>query len=161
MRKWPDRPHWEYDAVWLGTDAAGQWLGVPSGTWLSRPGAGFHASADHVVLVPHDAWWVATFYDDDPARPVDTYVDMATPSTWDGDTVRCIDLDLDVIRGVHGRVWVDDEDEFAAHRVEYAYPREVVAAAVASCEQVQRLVEADEPPFHRGTAAGWIDVLRG
>lgn len=161
MRKWPDQPHWEYDAVWLGSDPTGQWLGVPRGTWLSRPGAGFHASADHVVLVPHDAWWVATFYDDDRARPVDTYVDMATPSSWEGDVVSCIDLDLDVIRGTTGRVWVDDEDEFAEHRVSLAYPLDVVDAAVSACEEVRRLVEADEPPFHRASAGSWITLLRG
>ncbi|MGN6782109.1 MAG: DUF402 domain-containing protein [Marmoricola sp.] len=161
MRKWPDRPHWEYDAVWLGSDATGQWLGVPRGTWLSRPGAGFHATADHAVLVPHDAWWVATFYDEDRQRPVDTYVDMATPASWDGDVVSCIDLDLDVIRGTTGRVWVDDEDEFAEHRVSLAYPMEVVDSAVAACEEVRRLVAADEPPFHRESAAAWIALLRG
>ena len=31
-------------------------------------------------------------------------------------TVTAVDLDLDVVRGWTGRVWVDDEDEFAAHR---------------------------------------------
>jgi hypothetical protein len=161
MRKWPDAPHWEYDAVWLGADATGQWLGVPRGTWLSRPGAGFHATADHVVLVPHDGWWVATFYDDDPDRPVDTYVDISTPTTWEGDGCSCIDLDLDVIRGTTGRVWIDDEDEFAEHRVSLAYPLDVVDTALATCDDVRRQVEADDPPFHRATAAAWIGRLRG
>jgi protein associated with RNAse G/E len=160
MRKWPDSPHWEFDGVWLGADAHGQWVGVPTGTWLSRAGAGIHAHADHVTLFPHDAWWSAVFYDDDPARPVDTYVDIATPPSWDGDTVRCIDLDLDVIRGTTGRVWVDDEDEFAEHQVTLAYPAAVVESALASCAEVLRLVQADEPPFARSTAAGWIARLR-
>ena len=160
MRKWPDSPHWEFEGVWLGADAHGQWVGIPRGTWLSRPGAGFHATADHVSLFPHDAWWSAVFYDDDPERPVDIYVDIATPSTWDGDTVRCIDLDLDVIRGTTGRVWIDDEDEFAEHQVELAYPPEVIDAALASCEEVRRLVEADEPPFARSVGAAWIARLR-
>jgi protein associated with RNAse G/E len=160
MRKWPDSPHWEFDAVWLGADASGQWVGIPAGTWLSRPGAGFHATADHVSLFPHDAWWSAVFYGDDATRPVDTYVDIATPSTWVGDTVRCVDLDLDVIRGTTGRVWVDDEDEFADHRQSLAYPPAVVDRALASCAEVQRLVAADEPPFARSAAAGWIARLR-
>jgi uncharacterized protein len=160
MRKWPDSPHWEFDGVWLGADAQGQWIGVPVGTWLSRPGAGFHATADHVTLFPHEAWWSAVFYDDDPARPVDTYVDIATPPSWDGDTVRCIDLDLDVVRGTTGRVWVDDEDEFAEHQVALAYPLAVVESALASCAEVLRLVGADEPPFAWSTAAGWIARLR-
>lgn len=159
-RKWPDGPHWEYDAVWLGTDAVGQWIGVAKDTWLSRPGAGFHATAPHVVLVPHDAWWIATFYDDDPERPVDTYVDISTPAAWEGDRVWCVDLDLDVIRGITGRVWIDDEDEFIEHQTTLGYPEEIVAAASASCAEVLRLVQGDEPPFDRATAAAWISRLR-
>ena len=48
---------------------------------------------------------------------------MATPPYWDGDVLRSVDLDLDVIQGLSGRVWVDDEDEFADHRVRWGYPR--------------------------------------
>ena len=45
--------------------------------------------------------------------PVQVYVDMTTPAAWDGPVLRAVDLDLDVVRGATGRVWVDDEDEFA------------------------------------------------
>ncbi len=38
MTKWGDRPHWEMDAVYLGADAAGDWIGFPVGTRMSRPG---------------------------------------------------------------------------------------------------------------------------
>jgi len=159
-RKWPDSPHWEFDAVWLGADAVGQWVGLPAGTWMSRPGAGMHATAPHVVLLPHDAWWVATFYDDDPDRPYDTYVDITTPVSWTDDEVRCVDLDLDVVRDREGRVWVDDEDEFAEHQVSLNYPLEVIDGALASCAQVLELVSADAAPFSRAHALGWISRLR-
>ncbi|MGH3412766.1 MAG: DUF402 domain-containing protein [Marmoricola sp.] len=165
MRKWPDSPHWEFEGPWLGADGHGQWIGVREGTWLSRPGAGFHATADHVVVMPYEDWWSAVFYGVDPAldaeRPVDVYVDVATPPVWSGDTVRCIDLDLDVIRGVTGRVWVDDEDEFAAHRVELGYTDDVVEQAVASCREVLDRVERGTPPFDAGTSARWLEKLRG
>jgi len=159
-RKWPDSPHWEFDAVWLGADAVGHWLGLRRGTWMSRPGMGMHATAPHVVLFPHDAWWVATFYDDDPERPFDTYVDITTPATWAGDEVRCVDLDLDVIRDRDGRVWVDDEDEFAEHQVSLCYPAEIVDGARTSCADVLDLLTADAAPFTRATAFGWIARLR-
>jgi uncharacterized protein len=160
-RKWPDLPHWEFDAVRLGADAHGQWVGVPSGTWLSRPERGFHAWCDHVVLIPYDAWWVATLYGDDPGRPVDVYVDISTPSVWTDDErqVRAVDLDLDVIKGPTGRIWVDDEDEFAEHRVSLGYPPDVVESAVRSCEDVVRAVTAAAPPFD-GSHLAWIDRLR-
>ena len=84
-----------------------------------------------MTLVPHDAWWLGTFYGDDANRPFDTYVDVATPAVWHGENlVRAVDLDLDVIRGTTGRVWVDDEDEFAEHRVSLGYPEEVIEQAV-------------------------------
>ena len=124
-RKWPDAPHWEFDGVRLGVDGHGTWIGITRGTLLASPVRAFHAAADHVTLVPHDAWWLATFYGDDPRRPFDTYVDIATPAVWHGeDLVRAVDLDLDVIQGTTGRIWVDDEDEFAAHRSRLGYPEE-------------------------------------
>jgi hypothetical protein len=160
-RKWGDLPHWEFDAVRLGADEHGHWVGVLSGTWLSRPERGFHAWCDHVVLIPYDAWWVATMYGDDTDRPVDVYVDISTPSTWtdDGSEVRTVDLDLDVIKGPTGRIWVDDEDEFAQHRVELAYPDDVVAEAVRSCEEVVAAVSEGSGPFG-GVHLEWIARLR-
>jgi uncharacterized protein len=160
MRKWPDLPHWEFDAVRLGADAHGYWLGVPEGTWLSRPDRGFHAWCDHVVLIPYDAWWVATLYGDDAGRPVDVYVDISTPSEWaaDGSTVRTVDLDLDVIKEPDGRVWVDDEDEFAEHQVSLGYPPDLVAGAVRSCEEVLSAVSAGTAPFD-GTVWSWLARL--
>ena len=52
MTKWGDRPHWEYDAVLLGSDAHGDWVGVPAGTAMARPGATYVAPVDQVCLVP-------------------------------------------------------------------------------------------------------------
>jgi hypothetical protein len=161
-RKWPDLPHWEFDAVRLGADALGHWVGVPSGTWLERPGAGFHAWCDHVVLLPYDAWWVATIYSEaDADRPVDVYVDISGPCEWADDEswVRAVDLDLDVIKGPTGRIWVDDEDEFAEHRVSLGYPADVVEAAVRSCEEVLRAVTDGVAPFD-GSARAWIAKLK-
>jgi uncharacterized protein len=160
-RKWPDQPHWEFDAVRLGADAFGQWVGLPRGTLMRRPGMQLTAAADHVVLLPHDAWWVATFYGPDRERPFDTYVDIATPTTWSEDEsqARAIDLDLDVIQGTTGRIWVDDEDEFADHRVSLGYPPDVAERAVASCEAVLRAVTDREAPYD-GTAMRWLSQLR-
>jgi hypothetical protein len=35
FRKWPARPHWEFDAVRLGNDEHGVWLGAPAGVLRS------------------------------------------------------------------------------------------------------------------------------
>lgn len=159
-RKWPDDPHWEYDGVLLGFDAHGTWIGIAQGTLLASPTRAFHAAADHVTLVPHDGWWLATFYGDDPSRPFDTYVDMATPAVWHGENlVRAVDLDLDVIRGKTGRIWVDDEDEFALHRVSRSYPDDVVERAVASSQEILAAVGDRQAPFD-GSHLEWLTRLR-
>ena len=154
----PTTPHWEFDGVRLGVDGHGTWIGITEGTLLASPVRAFHAAADHVTLVPHDAWWLGTFYGDDPKRPFDTYVDIATPAVWHGeDLVRAVDLDLDVIRGTTGRIWVDDEDEFAAHRVALGYPDEVIEQAVDQLPG--RSLAADDRAGgalrRRRTATGW------
>lgn len=157
--KWCDRPHWEYDALALGHDAHGAWFAVPTGTLITRPGARIVTRQDQVILAPYDAGFVATFYahgPSDPEPPCAVYVDITTPPEVDGDAVRAIDLDLDVIRGLHGRTWVDDEDEFAAHRAAYGYPEEVVAAALADCAAVMAALEDGEAPFDGATAGDWL-----
>jgi hypothetical protein len=52
--KWDGGRHWEYDAVRLGSDRHGTWLGAPHGTPVRRPGAEFVAAWDHVTA-PDDA----------------------------------------------------------------------------------------------------------
>jgi protein associated with RNAse G/E len=161
-RKWPDRPHWEHDAVRLGEDEHGTWLGAGPGTVISRPGASFRTAQAQVVLVPRAAAFVATFYargERGNSLPCEVYVDITTVPQWTDDAVSAYDLDLDVVRGWTGRVWVDDEDEFAAHRVRYAYPPELVRSAVGSCAAVREAVEQWRPPYDGVVAQAWLDVL--
>ena len=159
MSKWSDRPHWRIPATYLGSDEHGDWLGIAAGTLMSRPGMEAVAEVAQVGLVPGtgsdvERAWVATFHD--VGGPVRVYVDMATPPTWDGATVRTVDLDLDVIEDPDGRVWVDDEDEFALHQVELGYPDEVVTLASASRDRIRDLLTARDAPFH-GAARPWFD----
>lgn len=162
MTKWGARPHWTFEAEMLGSDAHGDWLGLPAGTALERPGASYVAPTDQVVLVPAAGpdlgrAWLATFHGE--GGPLAVYVDVTTPPTWDGDTLRAVDLDLDVLRGLTGRTWVDDEDEFAEHRVTLGYPAEVCALAIASCERVRAIMEAGHAPYDGATARGWLARL--
>ncbi len=167
MTKWGGHPHWEYDAVVLGEDEHGLWLGFPAGTTYTRPGHSFVGERDAVGIVPPGvAWHLATFYSQGgPQWPalggseVEVYVDMTTPAEWDGHTLRAVDLDLDVVRGHNGTVIVDDEDEFAEHQVAYGYPADVVAAASASCEAVLAAVRGGHAPYD-GTCETWLEVLR-
>jgi hypothetical protein len=157
FEKWGGHPHWEAAALHLGHDEHGTWLGLPLGSTFSRPGARFETTELQVTLVP-DAPFVATFYAPGGSAPCDVYVDISTVPERGISCVRAVDLDLDVLRGWSGRVWVDDEDEFAEHRKRFGYPDDVAALAVASCDQVRGAVAAGRPPFD-GTAARWMRQL--
>jgi uncharacterized protein len=168
MTKWGDRPHWRFDAVWLGSDEHGEWIGLPAGTPMSRPGYALVSQNDQVGLLPasdlpaEHRGWVATFHGE-PRDWVAVYVDITTPPVWDGPTLRTIDLDLDVIRRVDGEVFVDDEDEFAEHQVELGYPPEVVALAETTRDQVRAAILEERPPFD-GSHGRWqraLDTLSG
>ena len=161
MTKWPDRPHWVFGGTYLGADEHGEWIGFPAGTRFTRPGADVTMPNDQVGLVPAESLaergWLATFHG--PGSDFRLYVDMATPPYWDGDVLRSVDLDLDVIQGLSGRVWVDDEDEFADHRVRWAYPPDVVEGAMAAARWVETAVRDRRLPFDGETHLPWLHRL--
>lgn len=173
MTKWGDLPHWVFGARYLGRDEHGDWLGVPAGTRMSRPGADYVAPVSQVLLAPvspgpvpsragrgpdldPELGWMATFHA--PGGVVEVYVDITTPPYWHGHELRAVDLDLDVIRMPSGRCWVDDEDEFADHRVRLGYPPDLVAHASVSCEFVEPAVRDRIPPYD-DTPARWLALL--
>ncbi len=161
MTKWGDHPHWAFDAFLLGSDVQGDWIGIPAGTYMSRPGAEVITPVDQVSLVPPpgsdvERSWLATFHA--VGGPVRTYVDIATPPVWDGSVLRAVDLDLDVAVGIDGSVWVEDEDEFAEHQVLFGYPPEIIAAASLSCARLRANMLAEFPPFD-GAAKAWLALL--
>ena len=164
MTKWGGAPHWEFEAIYLGLDEYGDWVGIWAGSLMTRPGASFVTATDQVGLVPHaDAGgagaWLATFHA--PGYEVVTYVDMTTAPAWDGARVHAVDLDLDVIRPAEGHAFVDDEDEFAEHQVSLDYPSGVISLAEESCAWVLESVLAERAPFDGGTSDAWLDMLAG
>ena len=165
MEKWGSRPHWAFDALFLGRDGHGDWIGLPVGSALDRPGAHFVTGNLQIGLAPHpdlpedERWWVATFHGPGGNLGALVYVDIASPPVWDGATLRTVDLDLDVVVGETGRLWVDDEDEFAQHRVELGYPDDVAEAAMRSCDRVHAAVAAGHAPYD-GSHEPWLRRLQ-
>jgi hypothetical protein len=157
LTKWVDRPHWEFDGLFLGSDEHGDWLGFPPHSFMSRPGMEVRPPQAQVGLVPTSGEaFLATFHG--PGGDKRTYVDMTSIPHWDGPIVRAIDLDLDVVEELDGTVYVDDEDEFAEHQVLFGYPAEVVALAEATRDAVLAAVTAREAPFD-GSAQRWLAAL--
>lgn len=123
-RKYDGTAHRDYPARRLAEDDLGTWLGVSAGTRSVYHGRPSVEQIPFVVLVPHDAWWTGMF--NPPPRTSEVYCDIATPAEWEGDTVRIVDLDLDVVRRrATGAVELRDEDEFAEHRERFGYPEDV------------------------------------
>ena len=158
--KWDRRPHWEFDALRLGEDEHGVWLGVTRGTHQARPGLAVRAATDHVVLVAVGGAYCGTFHSDRDRAPIEVYVDITCAHRWRDARITMIDLDLDVIRHWDGTVLIDDEDEFAEHRVLLGYPEDVVEGALAGTRLVQTALALQSAPFDEGTSERWLAALR-
>lgn len=161
--KYDGAEHWGADLRLLGEDAHGIWLGAGRGVGYEHPTKPYDAASApvHVVLVPRDDWYVATFNatPGGRSRTVEVYVDITTPATVAEGEIFALDLDLDVIRRTGGTVEIDDEDEFADHQVSMAYPARVVAAAREAADRVAALVRDGAAPFD-GAHERWLAKVR-
>jgi uncharacterized protein len=147
-RKFDGSLHWHQWMEHLGEDRHGVWLGTRPNAYAQRasePPVMFPYAS--VTLVPRDAWWTALFNDQpaDDLKATAVYCDITAPAEFRDDLVTAVDLDLDVIRLVDGTVVIDDEDEFAEHRIKYGYPEDVVAEAEASCAWLAGNITTAEP----------------
>lgn len=154
--KWGGLPHWECDTVLVGSDDWGAWLYSPTGTMLSRPGFVFETEAPSITLVSTDRPSTPTFWATWAGPPhlrFAIYEDVTTLPEWEApDSVTMVDLDLDVVRLTSGEVEVQDEDEFAANRVELGYPARIYELARATCGQIRAGMIADAEPY---ASVGW------
>jgi uncharacterized protein len=156
VRKYDGGLHWTIPTVRLGEDEHGVWLGQPAGTVYSKAaGPVYSTDVPQVLLCPRGSWWTANFYGGQST--LDIYCDVAMPGQWEGpDAVTMVDLDLDVCRvRADGRVFIDDEDEFAEHQVRYSYPPAVIAAASAAAAELVHAVTAGAGPFG-GRYLDWL-----
>ena len=161
--KWDGRAHWAFDMQRLGEDDHGVWLWAPAGTELRR-GSETPIAAQHafIKVIAVGQWWTAIWNDGlrSDGRSIRTYVDVISPAVWDGNTVRMVDLDLDVVRRSDGTVEVDDEDEFEDHKVAFGYPEHVIDRARAEAAQLVLAVDRRKEPFG-GIGERWLEVSRG
>jgi uncharacterized protein len=163
LRKYDGRPHRRVTGRLLGEDEFGTWIGTPRGTMV-RYSYGLRrvswTKSDSVRLVPRDAWWMAMF-SAEPSRS-EIYCDVITPARRTGESeLTVIDLDIDVIRmRAGGRVVIDDEDEFAEHRVRFGYPDDVVAAATGAAADLHAALSGGAEPF-AGEYREWLARAAG
>ena len=136
----------------------GTWFGQRVGSTSTRPGASEVVRGDNVWnVVPGRGWTVRFFHAVEgggwrvTASEVGTlglYADIGTAIEVDAAAreITGIDLDLDVIK-IGDRLVLDDEDEFAEHRLTMGYPDDVASRAEQDAEAVLSLVREGLPPF--------------
>jgi uncharacterized protein len=145
-------PHRLYQALRLGSDEHGTWLGVPRSLTTALPG--YKYTDPYVLLVPHDDWWTAMF--NAPPRRTEVYCDVATPARWSQDAVEVVDLDLDVRRRRDGgQVELLDEEEFATHARLLGYPHSLAQRARSAASWLLGALADGTEPF-AGGYRGWL-----
>jgi uncharacterized protein len=146
--------HWNHAARLLGEDEHGVWVGCAAGS-TTRKGHAEPVVHDFafVLLFPREAWWTALF--NAPPHKVDIYCDISTVPRWEDGQVSMVDLDLDVVKTREGRIFVDDEDEFAEHQLLMSYPPEVIAQAERSAAWLTEAVTGRSGPFG-GVHEEWL-----
>lgn len=163
-RKWNGKAHWVVPGRYLGEDRHGWWIFQGTNEFCSRPGAAFYTASDAVLLVPRSGDWVATFYDDAHPNGVRVYIDLAVAHEWTDirpavTEFHVIDMDLDVIRMAGRGVFIDDQDEFAEHRIAMNYPDRLVDDIQAAADELYQAVKAQHAPFD-GTDVEWFSKGR-
>lgn len=83
-----------------------------------------------------------------------------TPVVHEPDRLVVVDVDLDVIRFVDGRVEVVDRDEFEEHQVRFGYPPEVIDRTERETAGIHAIVAAGAEPFAGASAAAWVERAR-
>lgn len=153
FRKYDGSLHWNFKLQLLGEDEHGVWLGMPEGTVARRGHNHRHVEEKNsALLIPTDQWWTAHFNE---SGELAVYCDVATVPEWRGSEVTMVDLDLDVIRLRDGKIYTDDEDEFAEHQVKYGYPPEIVKGAEAAADYLMTAVADGKGPFG-GAHEPWL-----
>jgi len=152
--------HWHYTMRYLGEDSHGVWLGALAGTQSQRGSEPpIVLQQPWVQLIPRgQQWWTAVFNGAPAATEI--YCDIGSPARWvDPDQVTMADLDLDVVRlRADRQVLLLDEDEFAAHRVRYGYPAEVVRQAEQAAAWLLAAISAGGEPF-AADYLGWLEMI--
>lgn len=153
-RKWPQTSHYGHAGWILGEDEHGLWLELRVGSPVYRDEEVlFHGTSGGLMLVPPEDGWLAWFPE---FGDFELYVDIASGTTRTQSSVTMVDLDLDVIRRRDGSVELLDEDEFALHQVELAYPVQLVQHAERMADHVLRAVRSKVEPFDGVAAREWM-----
>ena len=75
------------------------------------------------------------------------YVNLASPSIYDGEAIRNIDYDLDVKLYPDGGYQILDENEYAQHAKEMEYPEKIKKIVEKQMDLLIEMMDKEEEPF--------------
>lgn len=76
------------------------------------------------------------------------YCNINVPPSFDGQELRYVDLDIDVLVNPDFSYTVLDREEFKVNAVRYGYPAEIVANTERGLEELIQLIETRSFPFN-------------
>ena len=151
--KYDGSPHYKFDATLLSHEGSLLTTAVTAGTVLDGYRGLVEVRSAFTALFWTDRHYNAYVNERPVGRTqVLTYANVGTPAQLDGDVIRWVDLDLDVITNDQGEVTLDDVDEFEAHRERFGYPDELVAEIFTARDELLKLAHAGDYPFDRSAA---------
>ena len=148
--KYDGSPHWEFDSwfvlekgpLLITQEFAGHEYQTWNGPWVTP----YHARNYFWA----DRWYNVMRCDRPKASGLEYwYCNVTTPAQFDGEHVRYVDLDLDVIVPAEGQPRVVDEDEFLEHSRRMGYPPDVIDQARRAVDELLDLARRGEFPFQR------------
>jgi len=146
--KYDGSAHWEFDAYFV----------IEQGTLLIASNFAVHVlkNKDGDWTTPFDVrnhFWQDRWYNvmrcDRPRGGglEYYYCNVTTPSLYDGENLRYVDLDLDVRVFANGRIELLDEDEFVENSQRMGYPADVIEQARRAADELIELATARRFPF--------------
>jgi uncharacterized protein len=147
--KFDQKPHYTWPADLVSDDGECLFLSSIIGGTLIHYTRGFQEPQN----LPSDMtfWrgrWYNVFRNYDPNyRLRNFYCNVGMPLEIEGDTIKYVDLDLDVRVYPDGSFELLDEDEFALHTVQYNYPQWVQQNAWQAVDEIKAMATAREGPF--------------
>ena len=148
--KYDGSPHWHFDSfsalekepLLVTLNFAGQELGNWKGSWTTPWDVRNHFWTDR--------WFNVMRCDQPRGGGLDHwYCNVTTLPTFDGETIRYVDLDLDVRVFPDGRTELLDEDEFLDNSQRMGYAPDVIEQARRAVDEILELARAGQFPFQR------------
>ena len=151
--KYDGSPHWEFDSAFVLEEGpllvtlnfAGEELQTSDGPWTNPYNTRNHFWSDR--------WYnVMRLERSDGGGLERWYCNITTPTQRNGDSIRYVDLDLDVHVPPVGEPEILDEDEFLENSDRMSYPPEVIAHARNAVDELLALAKSAQFPFEERSA---------